>query len=147
MLVTPSATHVAIVSFEGPDRYSTVGGLATRVTDLAPALSARGYPVTHLFVGDPKLPADERRDGIRFIRWGQWISRHHPVNVYDGEWGKWRDMSDNAPRWLVENVVAPAARDGGRAVLLFEDWQTADAAIATASNVSAAFLIASSREW
>lgn len=134
MRVTPDSVEVAIVSFEGPDRYSTIGGLATRVTDLAPALAARGYRVTHLFLGDPALPAVEtRHDGsVRLVRWGQWISRYHPRDVYDGEWGKWRDLSDNAPRWLVENVVAPARERGRRAVLLFEDWQTSEAAMRTA---------------
>jgi glycosyltransferase involved in cell wall biosynthesis len=128
MRITPSTTRVAIISFEGPDRYSTVGGLATRVTDLVPALVARGYDVVHVFIGDPNLAADERRDGARFVRWGQWISRQHPRDAYDGEWGKWRDLSDNLPRWLVENVIDP----GRWNLLLFEDWQTAEAAYRTA---------------
>ena len=64
-------------------------------------------------------------------RWGQWISRHHPQDVYDGEDGKWRDFSRTVPPHLLEEVVVPAARQGKRAVLLFEDWQTASAAINT----------------
>ena len=131
MRVSPTTTDVAIVSFEGPDRYSTVGGLATRVTDLAPALLERGYDVTHLFVGDPSLPREERAGRLRLVRWGQWISRYHPVNVYDGEWGKWRDLSENGPRWLVDEVVVPAASRDKRAVILFEDWQTAECAYRT----------------
>ena len=128
MRITPSTTRVVIVSFEGPDRYSTVGGLATRVTDLVPALVERGYDVTHVFVGDPTLPADENVNGARLVRWGQWISRQHQRDVYDGEWGKWRDLSDNLPRWLIENAVETKART----ILLFEDWQTAEAAYRTA---------------
>src|SRR5919204_4144091 len=128
MRISPSTTRVAIVSFEGPDRFSTVGGLATRVTDLVPALTSRGYDVTHVFIGDPALEPDERRDGARLVRWGQWISRQHPRDVYDGEWGKWRDLSENVPQWLFENVVAPE----GQSILLFEDWQTAEAASRTA---------------
>ena len=128
MRISPSTTRVAIVSFEGPDRYSTVGGLATRVSDLVPALVARGYDVTHVFVGDPAAPAEERREGARLVRWGQWISRLHPRDVYDGEWGKWRDLSDKLPAWLVDNVVGA----DGQSVLLFEDWQTAEAAARTA---------------
>ena len=128
MRISPSTTRVAIVSFEGPDRYSTVGGLATRVTDLVPALTSRGYDVTHVFIGDPALEPDERRDGARLVRWGQWISRQHPRDVYDGEWGKWRDLSDNLPAWLFANVVEPK----GQTILLFEDWQTAEAAYRTA---------------
>ena len=128
MPISPSTTRVAIVSFEGPDRYSTVGGLATRVTDLVPVLVERGYDVTHVFIGDPELAADERRDGARFVRWGQWISRQHPRGVYDGEWGKWRDLSDNLPQWLLQNAF-----DGRKStILLFEDWQTAEAAYRTA---------------
>src|SRR5438094_1829038 len=125
--------NVVLVAFEGPDRYAFVGGLATRMNDLAEALTARGHPVRHLFVGDPALPAVEvRSDGMLTLeRWGQWISRHHPKDVYDGEDGKWRDFSRTVPPHLLEEVVVPAARQGKRAVLLFEDWQTANAAINT----------------
>ena len=68
---------------------------------------------------------------LKLERWGQWISRHHPKDVYDGEDGKWRDFSRTVPPHLLEAVVVPAARAGKRAVLLFEDWQTANAAITT----------------
>ena len=126
-------SEVVLVSFEGPDRYSFVGGLATRMHDLAEALIARGHRVRHLFVGDPSLAAvEERSNGaLKLERWGQWISRHHPKDVYDGEDGKWRDFSRTVPPHLLEAVVVPAARAGKRAVLLFEDWQTANAAITT----------------
>jgi hypothetical protein len=126
-------SEVVLVAFEGPDRYSFVGGLATRMNDLAEALTARGHRVRHLFVGDPTLPATElRRDGTLLLeRWGQWISRYHPKDVYDGEDGKWRDFGRTVPPHLLEEVVVPAARQGKRAVLLFEDWQTANAAINT----------------
>ncbi len=136
MRLSPTTTDVAIVSFEGPDRYSTVGGLATRVAELAPALAARGYHVTHLFIGDPSLPPEERRANglLRLARWAQWISRYHPLNVYDGEWGKWRDLSDNGPTWLVNEVIVPAASRGRSVVLLFEDWQTAECAYRTAEQ-------------
>lgn len=125
---------VQLVAFEGPDRYSFVGGLATRMNDLAEALVGRGYEVRHLFVGDPALPAVERRLGGRLTleRWGQWISTFHPKDVYDGEDGKWRDFSRTVPRHLVDEVILPAAERGRRTVVLFEDWQTADAAIGTA---------------
>ena len=123
-----------LVAFEGPDRYSFVGGLATRMNDLAEALVARGYAVRHLFVGDPKLPHLESRLGgkLQLERWGQWISAYHPKDVYDGEYGKWRDLSRTVPPHLVDDVIAPAAARGQRTVVLFEDWQTADAAIGTA---------------
>ena len=125
---------VVLVAFEGPDRYSFVGGLATRMNGLAEALVDRGYAVRHLFVGDPGAPATERRLGGKLVldRWGQWISVHHPKDVYDGEIGKWRDFSRTVPPHLVEDLIAPAAERGRRVVVLFEDWQTADAAIGTA---------------
>lgn len=124
-------SEVVLIAFEGPDRYSFVGGLATRMNDLAEALIKRGHRVRHLFVGDPDLPAVEERSGgmLRLERWGQWISRHHPKDVYDGEDGKWRDFSRTVPPHLLEEVIVPAARTGKRAILLFEDWQTANAAI------------------
>jgi len=126
-------SEVVLVAFEGPDRYSFVGGLATRMNDLADALTKRGRRVRQLFVGDPTLPAfEERSNGmLRLERWGQWISRYHPKDVYDGEDGKWRDFSRTVPPHLLDEVIVPAARQGKRAVLLFEDWQTANAAINT----------------
>ena len=126
-------SEVVLVAFEGPDRYAFVGGLATRMNDLAEALIGRGHRVRHLFVGDPSLAAvEERSNGmLRLERWGQWISRHHPKDAYDGEDGKWRDFSRTVPLHLLEEVVVPAARQGRRAVILFEDWQTANAAINT----------------
>lgn len=129
---------VQLVAFEGPDRYSFVGGLATRMNDLAEALVTRGYDVRHLFVGDPQLPAVEPRMGGKLVleRWCQWISAYHPKDVYDGEDGKWRDFSRTVPRHLAD-VILSGAGEGRRAVVLFEDWQTADAAIGTALLLAA----------
>ncbi|MDE3113558.1 MAG: glycosyltransferase family 4 protein, partial [Chloroflexota bacterium] len=125
---------VQLVAFEGPDRYSFVGGLATRMNDLAEALVDRGYTVRHLFVGDPERPHVEERAGGKLLleRWGQWISAYHPRDVYDGEMGKWRDFGRTVPPHLVDDVIIPAAKAGQRTVVLFEDWQTADAAVGTA---------------
>jgi len=135
-------SEIALISFEGPDRYAFVGGLATRMNDLADALVTRGHRVRQLFVGDPEAPAVElRRDGALLLeRWGQWISRQHPKDVYDGEAGKVADFTRSVPQHLLREVIEPAARDGKRAVLLFEDWQTAGAAIATARLAAAAGL-------
>ncbi|HKW78060.1 MAG TPA: glycosyltransferase family 4 protein [Candidatus Limnocylindria bacterium] len=130
--------NVILVAFEGPDRYSFVGGLATRMTDLAAALVKRGHRVRHVFVGDPALPAVEQRDQGQLVleRWGQWISAHHPRDVYDGEEGKYQDFSRTVPPHLVD-VVEDRLRRGERTVLLFEDWQTAAAAIGTAALLAA----------
>ncbi|TME90674.1 MAG: glycosyltransferase family 4 protein, partial [Chloroflexi bacterium] len=51
--------------------------------------------------------------------------------MYDGEDGKWRDFSRTVPPHLVELIGASAAA-GRRTVVLFEDWQAAEAAINTA---------------
>lgn len=124
-----------LVAFEGPDRYSFVGGLATRMNDLAAALVARGHHVRHVFVGDPTLPhTEEREDGKLVLeRWCQWISAYHPRDVYDGEEGKYLDFSRTLPPHLADLV----RRTDGRTVLLFEDWQAAAAAIATATLLAA----------
>jgi glycosyltransferase involved in cell wall biosynthesis len=126
--------NVVLVAFEGPDRYSFVGGLATRMNDLAAALVARGHRVRHLFVGDPSLPHVEQREGGNLVleRWAQWISAYHPKDVYDGEEGKYADFSRTVPPHLAD-VVEEGLRRGERTVLLFEDWQTAAAAIGTAT--------------
>ncbi|HUG06136.1 MAG TPA: glycosyltransferase family 4 protein [Candidatus Limnocylindria bacterium] len=131
--------HVVLVAFEGPDRYSFVGGLATRMIDLSGALLDRGHRVHHLFVGDPSLPTREERDDGRLVleRWCQWISRYHPRDVYDGEEGKYLDFSRTVPPHLANLVLRPAADRGERSVVLFEDWQTAASAIATATLLSA----------
>ncbi len=147
--MTPGTDDVVLVAFEGPDRYSFVGGLATRMNDLAEALVDRGYRVRQVFVGDPDAPATEtRRDGRLLLeRWCQWISRHHPRDVYDGEAGKWRDFTRTVPRHLVDNVIVPAAADGRRTVVLFEDWQTADAATATSALLRARGITGAALFW
>jgi len=125
--------NVVLVAFEGPDRYSFVGGLATRMSDLAAALVARGHHVRHVFVGDPAAPHVEIGDsGLVLERWGQWISAHHPKDVYDGEEGKYNDFSRTLPPHLAD-LAAEAERRGERTVMLFEDWQTAAAAIGAAT--------------
>ena len=127
-----------LVAFEGPDRYSFVGGLATRMNDLAAALVGRGHRVRHLFVGDPSLPHVEEREGGRLVleRWGQWISAYHPKDVYDGEEGKYADFSRTVPPHLAD-VVEVGLSQGERTVLLFEDWQTASAAVGVATIMAA----------
>src|SRR5437870_8064365 len=108
------------------------------MTDLADALVDRGYRVHQLFIGDPKLPAVEERaeGGLVRERWSHWISENHPRDVYDGEDGKWRDFSRTAPPHIADLVIASAVA-GRRSVLLFEDWQTANAAIGTAAILGA----------
>jgi len=119
-----------LVSFEGPDAYSRVGGLATRVEGLAAALSARGHE-THLwFVGSPDLPGHERLGALHLHRWCQWVSRYHPGGVYDGDHGKAGELGFSLPPFLLREVLAPhLAKRGARAVVLAEEWQTVGAVL------------------
>lgn len=120
-------TQFHVLSFEGPDPYSRAGGLATRVDGLVSALVALGFE-THLwFVGDPERPGHESRGALHLHRFCQWISRHHPGGVYDGELGKQSDYARSLPRYLLEQVLQPQLAQGGRAVVLAEEWHTADA--------------------
>src|SRR5438067_1295499 len=85
--IRPENTVFAIVSFEGPDRYSNAGGLGVRTTELAAELAATGFPTHFYFVGDPNSPADEYLHDGRLVyhRWSQWVSKYYPRGVYDGE--------------------------------------------------------------
>ena len=116
-----------ILSFEGPDVYSRAGGLATRVVGLSSTLAALGYE-THLwFIGSPDLPGHEVRGRLHLHRWCQWVSRHHREGVYAGELGKSAEYAASLPPYLISHVLRPHLREGGRVVVLAEEWQTADA--------------------
>jgi glycosyltransferase involved in cell wall biosynthesis len=118
-----------VLSFEGPDLYARAGGLATRVQGLAQTLAELGYE-THLwFIGDPALPGHESSQRLHLHRWCQWISEHHGSGVYDGEAGKQVDFSRSLPPMLFADHVLPHVREGGRAVVLAEEWHTADAVL------------------
>ena len=127
------STHrpYVILSFEGPDRYAQAGGLGVRVTGLAAALAERGHPTDLVFVGDPSLPGVESpQANLTWRRWCQWISAYHPHGVYDGEDGKAADYAASVPRFVVEEIVAPAREAGQRVVVMAEEWHTAPALIA-----------------
>ena len=123
------ANQFHVLSFEGPDAYARAGGIATRVVGLTRALAERGNE-THLwFVGDPELPGVDQHDGVHLHRWCQWISRHHPGGVYAGEHVKCNDFAASLPPYLMQNVLGPHLLRGGRAVVIAEEWQTADAVL------------------
>jgi glycosyltransferase involved in cell wall biosynthesis len=122
--------NAVLLSFEGPDPYSMVGGLGTRVTELSAALAATGVRTTLVFVGDPaRSPVESAGPNLEYRRWCQWISSHHPGNVYDGEHGKSSDYRASVPPFVVESIVDPAARRDESVLVIAEDWQTAPAAI------------------
>ena len=122
--------HVVILSFEGPDRYATIGGLATRVTQLARAFGAAGSQVDLIFAGDPAATAvEEYAPNVTLRRWSQWISASHPLNAYDGELEKVADWESSLPAFVVESIVAPAAVADERTLVIAEEWQTTNVAI------------------
>lgn len=123
--------YAALLSFEGPDRYASVGGLATRVTSLAKALGESGVETHLFFVGDPVSPAIEAfGEHVTLHRWSQWISAYHPRNVYDGEEGKVNDFRTSVPRAVADEIIARADAEGERTLVIAEEWQAAEAAIA-----------------
>jgi glycosyltransferase involved in cell wall biosynthesis len=132
--IRPDNTVFAIVSFEGPDRYSNAGGLGVRVTELAAELAALGFPTHLYFVGDPGAPAEEQlSDGRLFYhRWCQWISKYYPRGVYDGEEAKLYDFAASLPHTILEGLAQPAIAEGKHLVVLSEEWHTAS----TACNIS-----------
>ncbi|HUN28533.1 MAG TPA: glycosyltransferase family 4 protein [Alphaproteobacteria bacterium] len=120
--------RVVILSFEGPDRYAMVGGLGVRVSELGTALDEQGVATDLIFVGDPNLAAIEPRGtSLTLRRWCQWISAHHPLGVYDGEWGKMEDYRNSVPAFVLDEILRPAAAQGTRVLVMAEDWQVAPA--------------------
>jgi len=128
--LNPRNTEFVILSFEGPDPYCRAGGLGVRVHELSQALANRGFDTHLYFVGDPQAAPVERVPGLPLYhhRWGQWLSRHHPKGVYDGEEAKLNDFRASIPAHLVEKRVFPAVESGKRVVILSEEWHTAQAA-------------------
>jgi len=121
---------VVILSFEGPDRYSFVGGLGVRVTELAAALGDAGFQTHFFFIGDPDKPGqDDFGKNVRLYRWCQWISKYHEGGVYDGEPGKIDDFAQSAPPYVVSEIIAPAHQRGERVLVMAEDWQVVPAVL------------------
>ena len=127
--ISPENTIFVLLSFEGPDIYSSAGGLATRVSELSEALATQGYTTHLIFIGDPYKPGTELRVDGRLIlkRWSQWISKYLLNGVYDGEEGKLRDFNDSVPYHIYDQIVRPAVAEGKTVVVMGEDWQTAEA--------------------
>ena len=127
--ISPENTVFVSLCFEGPDVYSTAGGLGTRVTEFTESLAELGYDTHLVFVGDPNLPgAEERVNGkLHLRRWCQWISAHHPNGVYDGEERKLYDYNETVPYYVYREVAEPAIAEGKIVVVIGEDWHTAEA--------------------
>jgi glycosyltransferase involved in cell wall biosynthesis len=127
----PLPKNAVLLSFEGPDPYSMVGGLGTRVAELSAALAQAGANTTLVFVGDPARPPVERPSpNLEYRRWCQWISAYHPQGVYDGELGKRDDYASSVPPFVAKSIVEAAAQRGEDVLVIAEDWQTAPSVIA-----------------
>ncbi len=125
----------AVVALEGPDQYSQAGGLGVRVTQMTRALAERAIPTWLYFVGDPRLPEAETRDGVRLRRVGQEISGEFPDGVYSGERLKLSYLGARVPEVLLQEFVLAQLEQGRIPVLLFEEWQTAGWAVSTAARL------------
>lgn len=126
--ITPANTEFVLLSFEGPDRYSSAGGLGVRVTNLSTTLAEMGFTTHLFFIGAPELKGEEARAEGKLIlhRWCQWISKHHPNGVYDGEEAKLYDFNESIPWFVTDRVIKPAIARGKIVVILGEEWQTAE---------------------
>jgi glycosyltransferase involved in cell wall biosynthesis len=118
-----------VLSFEGPDAYAQAGGIASRITGLTQTLATAGFE-THLwFIGDPDLSGHETRGQLRLHRWCQWLSGGYPDGVYAGEEVKQDDYAASLPPFLLREVLLPHLQQGGRAVVLAEEWHTVHAVL------------------
>ncbi|MGZ3625803.1 MAG: glycosyltransferase family 4 protein [Ktedonobacteraceae bacterium] len=126
--ISPQNTLFVLLSFEGPDVYSTAGGLGIRVSELSEALAMQGYTTHLLFIGDPDKPTTEERIDGRLIlkRWSQWVSKYYPNGVYDGEEQKLYDYNESVPFYIYNEIVRPAVAEGKTVVIMGEDWHTAE---------------------
>ncbi len=123
---------------EGPDLYSQAGGLGVRMSELSRALAEGGYETHLFFAGDPKLPGVEKlvSGRLTYHRWCQWISRYHPLGVYDGEEGKCLDFERSLPPWVMQHVLLAQPRKN--VVILSEEWHMANTTIALSQLVAGA---------
>ena len=133
MSLTPENVTFCLLSFEGPDPYSQAGGLGVRIMNLAQTLACRSFETHLLFVGDAAKPGretiacDTGNGRLTLHRWCQWISSRYPSGVYAGEEEKLGDFNYSVPPFVLEEIVRPAAENGRFAVILAEEWHTAEA--------------------
>lgn len=124
--LTPETVEFVLLSFEGPDQYAMAGGLGVRMKELALELARQGFRTHLIFVGDPHLPARESpAENLTLHRWSQWLSAHYAGGVYDGEEAKLIDWNEQLPRFVSDELVAPAAEEGRLTAILAEEWHTA----------------------
>ena len=139
--LTPDGLEFVLLSFEGPDEYSMAGGLGVRMKELALELARQGFRTHQVFVGDPKLPGEEKPvENLTLHRWSQWLSSHYPGGVYQGEEAKLADWNEQLPSFVVSRIVKPAAKAGRLTAVLAEEWHTAYATCQLSDRLWAADL-------
>lgn len=140
MRISPESVEFVVLSFEGPDLYSLIGGLGVRATELANTLAELGFRTRLYFLGDPNKAYYEEGVGglLSYHRWSQWLSAQFPDSVYHGEDAKINEFTASIPEHILEQVVAPAAARGKTVVVLAEEWHTTGAVAALARAVSRA---------
>lgn len=126
--ISPENTVFVSLCFEGPDVYSTAGGLGTRVAEFTESLAGLGYETHLIFVGDPTKPSIEHlvNGKLHLKRWSQWISKYYLSGVYDGEEHKLYDYNESVPYHVVQEIAGPAIAQGKMVVVIGEDWHTAE---------------------
>ena len=128
----PANPAFVLLSFEGPDDYARAGGLGTRVSGLARALAGHGYETHLFFIGAPDAPGCEVQfEGrLHLHRWCQWLSRHHPGGVYDGEEAKLSDWNASLAPWLQRELLPSLLARNRRVHVIAEEWQTSESIVA-----------------
>jgi hypothetical protein len=116
------------VSFEGPDDYARVGGLATRVCGIVEGLAVRGHEAHLFYFGDPRLPAVARVGGghLTLHRWAQWLSAGCRGGVYEAEDARRWDLATSLPSYLLDELIRPMIRARFTPVILAMEWQCLD---------------------
>jgi glycosyltransferase involved in cell wall biosynthesis len=127
--ITPENTTFVPLSFEGPGCYSSAGGLGVRITNLSQALADQGFATHLFFVGDSVRRGNEACNGgkLSLHPWCQWISQYYPKGVYEGENQKLYDFNESIPGFVTEQIVKPALEQNKLAVIMGEEWHTAEA--------------------
>ncbi|HZJ02228.1 MAG TPA: glycosyltransferase, partial [Thermoleophilia bacterium] len=139
--LTPETVQFVLLSFEGPDEYSTAGGLGVRMKELGLELARQGFTTHLVFVGDPDLPGESRpHENLILHRWCQWVSSYHREGVYAGEEDKLAEWNATVPTFVTERLVAPAAEAGLLTAVLAEEWHTAHSACLLSDHLARAGL-------
>lgn len=127
--LTPDTLDFLLLSFEGPDQYSTAGGLGVRMKELAFELARQGFRTHLVFVGDPDFPPQESpAENLILHRWSQHLSAQYPAGVYQGEEAKVADWNERLPPFVATEIIRPAVTSGRMLAVMAEEWHTAYAA-------------------